>query len=548
MAKLAQYRAKRNFRKTPEPRGKVKRAQETYPRFVVQKHDATRLHYDLRLELGGVFKSWAVTRGPSLDPGDKRLAVEVEDHPLEYGDFEGTIPEGEYGGGTVMLWDRGYWQPLDGGSAERALQRGELKFVTAGEKLKGSWVLVRMRHDRESSKGAGKRTNWLLIKHRDQWAKPGQGGRFRNDDRSVASGRSMAEIAKGRGKSPAPFMKSSRKRFGAGAVWSSSAKPATKSRRTEGRRAARPLAVSASTGDTVRGIVISKPDKVLWPERKGKSVTKKDLAAYLDAVAPRMLEHIAGRPCSIVRAPDGIEHQQFFQRHASTSLPSEITAVQVSGDRKPYLQVDTPEALVALGQVAAIEFHPWNCAPNLPEVPGRLVFDLDPAPEVAFEAVIDAAKELKDRLEVLGLVTFCKTTGGKGMHVVVPLSARDRDRVDWDEAKTFAHVVCAQMAADSPSRYLTKQTKKLRTGRIFLDYLRNDRMSTAVAPLSPRARAGATVSMPLAWARVRQGLDPKRYTIWTVPGLLKRSDPWRDYAKAARPLKPAIKELTRAER
>src|SRR3954466_2930404 len=161
---LSVYQAKRDFTKTTEPSGRtaVKRAE--HARFVIQKHAASRLHYDLRLEVNGVFKSWAVTKGPSLDPRDRRLAVEVEDHPLDYGDFEGTIPQGEYGGGTVMLWDRGFWAPEDGGDPERALRKGELKFTLAGEKLKGSWVLVRMRQDRERNRS--NRNNWLLIKHR----------------------------------------------------------------------------------------------------------------------------------------------------------------------------------------------------------------------------------------------------------------------------------------------------------------------------------------------------------------------------------------------
>ena len=170
--KLATYRAKRDFQKTSEPSGQAAIQPAEYPRFVIQKHAATRLHYDLRLEVGGVFKSWAVTRGPSLDPADKRLAVEVEDHPLDYGDFEGTIPKGEYGGGTVMLWDRGFWVPEGSMDPAKALSQGELKFILAGEKLQGSWVLVRMRHDRTG----GKRTNWLLIKHRDEFATDAKNG------------------------------------------------------------------------------------------------------------------------------------------------------------------------------------------------------------------------------------------------------------------------------------------------------------------------------------------------------------------------------------
>ena len=183
--KLARYRAKRNFRRTTEPSGSRRRAAASGTmRFVVQKHAARRLHYDLRLELDGVFRSWAVTRGPSLDPRERRLAVEVEDHPLDYGDFEGTIPKGEYGGGTVQLWDRGYWAPLPGTDARAALKAGNLKFLLAGERLAGEWVLVRMARDRER----GKRTNWLLIKHRDRYARE-NGDAILRKDRSVASGR-----------------------------------------------------------------------------------------------------------------------------------------------------------------------------------------------------------------------------------------------------------------------------------------------------------------------------------------------------------------------
>jgi bifunctional non-homologous end joining protein LigD len=273
----------------------------------------------------------------------------------------------------------------------------------------------------------------------------------------------------------------------------------------------------------VEGVRLSSPDKVLYPEQ---GITKGDLADYYVAVAGRMLPHVAFRPITMVRCPAGSETKCFYQRHAGSGVPEQLHAVTIPGFDEPYLYISDLPGLIALVQMGVLEIHPWGVTAEHPEKADRIVFDLDPDEGLGFSDVIAAAKEVRQRLQALGLESFVKTTGGKGLHVVVPVEPT----ADWREVKSFAKGASAEMAADAPDRYLTKISKAERAGRIFIDYLRNDPTSTAVAPYSTRARPGAPVATPLRWDELTSALDPKAFTIRTLPTRLRRqrSDPWAE--------------------
>lgn len=509
--RLATYRKKRHFDRTPEPSGGARARAADERIFVVQQHAARRLHFDFRLELDGVLLSWSVPKGPSLSPTTRRLAVRTEDHPLGYADFEGIIPEGEYGGGTVVVWDRGTWEPE--GDPVESMRRGRLTFTLRGEKLRGRWHLVRTRGD-------GKAENWLLFKGRDDEARD-RGDVVAERPDSVVSGRSLAEVRSDRDRVWHSKPRSD-ERPGAGGH-----RGGRKRRSGDGLSDASLTELVASLPSDVR---LTNLDKVLYPEQ---GLSKAALAAYYVVVSDRLLEHAAGRPLVLVRCPDGRHKQCFFQKHVAqgrSAVPDAVGRVEIREEKgvATYMTIDDRSGLLALAQMGVLEIHTWGCHADKVERPDQLVFDIDPDPALGWERVVDAARALRRILRELGLESFVKTTGGKGLHVVAPVARR----IDWDAFKAFARAVAERLAADSPEAYTTNPQKARRKGKIFLDYLRNSRGATAVAAYSPRARENAPVATPLSWSELEDGIDPGAFTITTLPRRLteRRDDPWAGYA------------------
>jgi bifunctional non-homologous end joining protein LigD len=838
---LETYRKKRNFASTAEPKGGPPLSDSNI--FVVQKHDATRLHYDFRLALDGVLKSWAVTRGPSLNPGEKRLAVAVEDHPLEYADFEGTIAKGEYGGGAVIVWDNGTWSPI--GDAHRGLKKGHLEFELHGQKLHGRWHLVRMH-----GKPGEKRENWLLIKGDDEFARSADEADILEErPESIKTGRTIDELE---GEAPGWSSKTGKieKPDGAGAAAKPSSRaPARQSpnesaiedgtkgplpgfvepmlatltkspptgdrwlheikfdgyrlqahiedgkvtlwtrggldwthkfgdavpgalrdlpvrtalidgelvvenesgvaefsllqadlsdgrldrfayyafdclyldgydlreealiRRKEllsrligtdrgavrysshfvedgklvlqracalglegiiskisqsvyvsgrgkswvkakcsaqqefviagyvpsstGRKAIGSLVLGVYDGaelryvgrvgtgfssgvaealfaelDTMRirsspfakrlttaearqvrfvrpeliaevdfrgwtgdgllrqasfqglrddkpaheivrettmatnaaperpksSVTLTHPDRVYWPD---VGVTKEGLADYYAEAWPVMKPLIIGRALALVRCPDGIGGQTFFQKHAWKGLNRNIVLVKDPEEPEPLISIRDFDGLMALVQSAALEIHPWGSTVTDWERPDMIVMDLDPGDDVDWTAVIAAAEEVRERLKNLGRASFVKTSGGKGLHVVSPI----RPKAEWPAVKAFTKAIADSMAADSPERFVSTIPKVRRHGKILIDYLRNQRGMTAVAAYSTRARPGATVSMPLAWEELTPEIGPAYFTARNAPARLASvADPWTDFRAAAAPIEEERKK------
>jgi bifunctional non-homologous end joining protein LigD len=564
---LEEYRRKRRFDVTKEPAGaKAPKRGRRVLAFVVQKHRATALHYDFRLEWNGVLLSWAVPKGPCLDPAVKRMASHVEDHPVEYAAFEGIIPAGEYGGGTVMVWDRGTWEP-ESPDVDASLAKGDLKFTLAGEKLKGSWVLVRTR-----GWGSSKRPSWLLIKHRDDFASDEDVAETR--PRSVLSNRLLTEIAideggdaeKASAGDPAGEVekllldpkKLQRARKKIPAVWHSNRSvaenaaseeheeisanrkrdPAPAARGRTSTRASEAKLLSKKSSSSFP-VPISNPNKVFWPE---EGYTKTDLIAFYAGVFSKLKPYVADRPLSLERCPDGLLGEAFYQKEKPVSMPKDTPTVPVrhGRDRKVTNTVvgGKLETQLALANLGCIAVHVWGSRAEDLDRPDWVCFDLDPDSGQIADAV-GAALKVKQALDALELSSFVKTSGGKGLHVFVPIKrGPTTDEVTW-----FAKELGTRLAAAWPKELTMEMRIAARKGRVFLDSFRNAFGQTVVSPYSVRRRAHAPVSTPLRWNEVVPSIRAEDFTIGNLAERLKKPDPWTDFFRRRQSLTRALDAL-----
>ena len=454
---LKTYQAKRDFLKTQEPRGNIGSKHRKLS-FVIQHHLARKDHYDFRVEWNGVLKSFAVPKGLSFFTKDKRLAIQVEDHPFSYRNFEGTIPKGEYGGGTVMIFDEGYWEPI---SEVIDFKTKELKFMLHGKRYKGLWTLVPFKEE-----------SWLLIKEQDEFANKKIPKYFT----SVRTGKTMAEIAQ-------------------------------------------KLTTSYEKG-IVEGITISHSDKKIF---LNPTVTKMDLVCYYRKVFSRMFPYLEQRLISTIRCPDGIS---FYKKHFEDVSKGMRRVLLRKGEdkRNDYYYIQNMVGMISEVQMNGYEFHIWGCRAHRINHPDIMVFDLDPDEGLSLNKVREGVRDLKSILDQLGLVSFLKTSGGKGYHIVLPFNSFS----SWKKFTDFSYNVAKIMEQKWPDKYTTNMSKESRKGKIFVDWLRNKKGSTSVAPYSVRLRKKLTVSMPISWKELDQ-IKPDGISLEEALKRLNRKDPWNDF-------------------
>jgi bifunctional non-homologous end joining protein LigD len=507
--RLGTYRRKRDFARTPEPAG----GQAPAPgplRFVVQRHRARRLHYDLRFEMDGVLASWAVPRGPTLDPAARRNAVHVEDHPIEYLDFEGVIPAGQYGGGDVIVWDIGTWEPVKTDDPVAAVRAGELHAEMYGEKLRGRLVLIR--RDREP----GDREQWLLLHKRDEHAVAGWDPE--EHPRSVLSGRTNDEV-----------------KADPDRLWRSDLPAARASIALKAPSVSPPDPDELAELDALgaggtwqvfgRALRLSNLDKELFPG----GVTKRDLVRYAATIAPTVLPYLAGRALNMHRFPGGAETKGFWQKqlpdHAPDWLPRWDNPEAKDGDSVTYLVVDEPAALVWAANFGALEWHAWTSKTDAPRRPTYALIDLDPGPATSFEDILTLARLHRTALEHLQVRAQPKLTGRRGIQIWIPIARGP----SFDETRAWVQQLSRAVGGVVPELISWEWTVRERGGQARLDYTQNAINKTLVAPYSPRPAAHAPISAPIDWDELDDpGLRPDGVTMADVPRrLAERGDPFR---------------------
>jgi bifunctional non-homologous end joining protein LigD len=521
-AKLTTYRGKRDFDRTPEPSGSPPGAQdEGAPRFVVQLHRARRTHYDVRFEIGGVLVSWAVPKGPTLDPAVRRAAVHVEDHPIEYLDFEGVIPSGQYGGGDVIVWDCGTWEPHGTDDPAAAVAAGELHADVRGRKLRGRLILVRRGSDRSG------KDQWLLLHKHDEFAISGwEPGDY---PRSVLSGRTNDEVKA----DPAR-------------LWRSDLPPAQASVAADGPAAAAdliaagPAAAELDALDNLgpagswevfgRRLRLTNLDKVLFPPADGQPpVTKREFIRYSARMAPVVVPYLAGRALNMHRFPGGAATRGFWHKELPDHAPDWISRWDNPGadpgQTRTYLVVDEAAALVWAANFGALEWHAWTSRTDQPQLPTYALIDIDPGPATSWDDVLVLARLHRVALRHLDVAGQPKVTGQRGIQIWIPIAPGPT----FEETRSWTEQLSRAVGAAVPELVSWAWNVRERGGLARLDYTQNVINKTLVAPYSPRAAAGAPVSAPIEWDELDDpSLRPAGFTIRDFPArLAQRGDPFR---------------------
>lgn len=507
---LETYQHKRDFEQTPEPAGRVARGSNH--RFVVQEHHASHLHFDFRLEMGGVLKSWAVPKGPSLDPSVKRLAMMTEDHPVEYLNFEGRIPEGHYGAGEQLIWDSGQYLPKDNEDPLRQLKDGKLSFELRGDKLHGEFNLIQMK---------GRDRQWLLIKSDDEFAQP-------DWQLELRLGNEQQNSKPARPKARKRATKSSRK---TSPKTPQNAKPVSASAAFKTKQLSGDLELKVGK-ETVS---LTHLDKVYWPESE---LTKGDLVRYYYEISKTILPYLKDRPLILKRYPNGIRQKAFHQHNVEDTpgFARTVTLDVKEGHTVDYLVCDNLPTLLYITNLGAIERHPWHSRIRNLDHPDWCVFDLDPGEDVEFAAICEVALYLKEVLDRAGLECFAKTSGSRGIHVYVPLKPVH----SYEQVAEFAERTAGMVAEEHPDLATVERSLKKRPrSHIYVDHLQNARGKSVVAPYSVRPRTDATVSAPLDWAEIKRAkVLPQDFR---MENMLKRVEKKGDLFRPVLTLKQRLK-------